>query len=234
MSSRYASSLSSSSAYFRSGSESGPSSSAPLNRRMPPHHVSGGSAVDTRSRRYTPSVASTRPNTAYSTVSSTTARRRAAPGRKARTGTASSILGLGEQHNVVCALAEARGVTPSVGVSLINVSLGEVILSQICDNQSYVKTIHKMQMASPSRILFMNTACPPVKASVLFSLVEELIPEAIVDSFDRSAWSENAGLDFIHTLAFPSDLEPIKVALQGKFYAVCCFAAVSWCISHSK
>lgn len=75
----------------------------------------------------------------------------------------------------------------------------------------------------------MTTACPPAKHTALFTLVEELIPEATVDSLDRSTWSENAGLDFIQTLAFPSDVEPIKVALQGKFYAVCSFAAVSLC-----
>lgn len=136
------------------------------------------------------------------------------------------MLGLTETQSIVCAVAEARGVTPSVGVAFINVSLGEVILSQICDNQSFVKTIHKIQMASPSRLIFMSTVCPPNEPSTLFSLAEELLPDAQIDSLDRSAWSENAGLGYIETLAFQDDIGPIKVALQGKFYATTSLSAV--------
>ncbi|KAJ6445131.1 DNA mismatch repair protein Msh4 [Purpureocillium lavendulum] len=146
-------------------------------------------------------------------------------GRKPRTGRAASILGINEQQKVVCAIAEARGIAPAVGVAFVNVTLGEVVLSQICDNQSYVKTIHKLQMASPSKIVFMSTQCPPLKNTVLFSLVQELVPDANPAAFDRNAWSEKAGFDFIQALASPNDAEPIKVALQGKFYAVCSFAA---------
>lgn len=117
-------------------------------------------------------------------------------------------------------------MSPSVGVAFVNVSIGEVIISQICDNQSYVKTIHKIQMSSPSRILFMSTACPPNKPSTLFSLAQELISEAQIDALDRSAWSETDGLDCIQNLAFKNDIEPLKVATQGKFYAISSFAAV--------
>ncbi|KAL3954271.1 hypothetical protein ACCO45_012227 [Purpureocillium lilacinum] len=149
-----------------------------------------------------------------------------------RTGTTASILGLSEQQNIVCALAEARGITPAVGVAFVNVSLGEVILSQICDNQAYVKTIHKIQLASPSRIVFMSTACPPAKNTTLFSLIQELVPDATSHAFDRAAWSENAGHEHIQNLAPHSDVGPIKVALQGKYYAVCSFAAAMKYIEH--
>ncbi|PHH91058.1 hypothetical protein CDD83_1803 [Cordyceps sp. RAO-2017] len=172
---------------------------------------------------YTPSVISTRPSTSASRSGT---RPSTASGRKSRTTTTSSILGLSDQQNVICALGESRGVTPSVGVAFVNVTLGEVLLSQICDNQSYVKTIHKIQMNLPSRILFMSTACPPNKPSTLFNLAQELVPEARCDAFDRSAWSEHEGLNYINKLASPSDVEPVKFALQGKYYSICSFAAV--------
>lgn len=124
-------------------------------------------------------------------------------------------------------MSEARGVSPAVGVAFVNVSIGEVVISQICDNQSYVKTIHKIQLSAPSRILFMSTACPPNNPSTLFSLVQNLIPEAQIDALDRSAWSETEGLEYIHNLAFKDDIEPLKVATKGKFYAISSFAAVS-------
>jgi DNA mismatch repair protein MSH4 len=113
-----------------------------------------------------------------------------------------------------------------VGVAFVDVSHGEVVLSQICDNQSYVKTIHKIQMASPSRIIFMASACPPNRPSTLYSLIERLIPDAQIDAFDRSAWSETAGLDYIQDLAFVNDIEPLKVVINGKFYATSSFSAV--------
>ncbi|PHH81844.1 hypothetical protein CDD82_7721 [Ophiocordyceps australis] len=182
-----------------------------------------------RQRQPTPSLSSTRPNLPCISSSGASARPNTASGRKSRTAT-SSILGMGEQQNIVCAVTESRGVTPSVGVAFVNVSLGEVILSQICDNQSYVRTIHKLQIASPSRIVFVSTACPPMGHSVLYALVQELVSEAHCDSFDRSAWSEHSGLDYIQTLAFPADVAPVKVALQGKYYAICSLAAVSICL----
>jgi DNA mismatch repair protein MSH4 len=128
---------------------------------------------------------------------------------------------------VICAIGEARGVSPSVGVALVNMTIGEAVLSQICDNQSYVKTVHKIQMASPSTIVFMSTACPPSKDSVLYTLIDELIPSADIEIMNRSAWSEADGLEYLETLAFDSDVDPMKVAIQGRYYCISSLAAVS-------
>ncbi|KAF5677578.1 dna mismatch repair msh4 [Fusarium heterosporum] len=174
---------------------------------------------------YTPSRTSSRPNTSRLSTVGPGSRPGTVSGRKSRNGTASSILGLSETQSIVCAVSEARGVSPAVGVAFVNVSIGEVIISQICDNQSYVKTIHKIQMSGPSRILFMSTACPPNNPSTLFSLVQDLIPEAHIDALERSAWSETEGLQYIQKLAFKDDIEPLKVATHGKFYAISSFAA---------
>ena len=149
-------------------------------------------------------------------------------GRKSRaTTTVTSILGHGDGQSIVCAVSEARGVTPSVGVAFVNVTLGEAALSQICDNQSYVRTIHKLQVMRPSRILFMPSACPPSRYSTLHSLVQNLMPEIPVEAIDRSVWSETAGLEYIQELAFKTDIEPLQVAITGKYYATSSFSAVS-------
>ncbi|KAG5951835.1 hypothetical protein E4U58_001042, partial [Claviceps cyperi] len=173
------------------------------------------------------SVASTAPRTSRSNIRGPVSRpSTSASSRKSRPGTLSTILGTNyDDQTIICALGEARGVFPLVGVALVNISLGEATLSQICDNQSYVKTIHKLQMANPSRIVFMATACPPVKDNVLFTLVNELIPDARIELLDRSAWSETDGLEYIHDLAFETDIDPIKVAVLGKYYSVSSFAA---------
>ncbi|KAI1480263.1 muts domain V-domain-containing protein [Daldinia eschscholtzii] len=152
-------------------------------------------------------------------------RRRAstASGRKSRA--TSSVWG-SESHEIVCAVTEARGVSPTIGLAFINITTNEAILSQICDSQFYVKTIHKIQIHEPSTILIVNTAFPPNPKSSLLAIIEEELSDTSVEPLDRKYWSENAGLEFIQSLAFKQDLEAIKVAIEGNFYATCSFAAV--------
>lgn len=209
--------------YFQGLSTAGMVSSSVDQNRSSETSIAGSS----RNVQYsTPSATSTRPSTSQTWASQPISRPSTATGRRSRATHVSSILGAGEAHSVVCAISEARGVTPTVGLAIVNVSLGEVTLSQICDNQSYVKTIHKIQIASPSRIVFMSSACPPNKPSTLYALVHELVPEAQVDALDRSAWSEASGFKHIQNLAFESDIGPIEVAIKGKYYATSSFAAV--------
>lgn len=175
---------------------------------------------------YSPSVSSSRPSVSLTTTSTILSRPSTPSGRRSRRGTTPSILGQSESNDIICALSESRGVTPTVGIAKVNLSLGEVTLSQICDSQSYVRTIHKLQLASPTRIVFTPSACPPNAPSTLFSLVKELIPEAEIACHERSAWSESAGIEYMEALALDGDIGPLKVATQGKYYAVCCLSAV--------
>ncbi|KAI0176015.1 muts domain V-domain-containing protein [Hypoxylon sp. FL1284] len=151
-------------------------------------------------------------------------RRRAstASGRKSRA--TSSVWG-SDSHEIICAVSEARGVSPTVGLAFVNITTNEAVLSQICDSQFYVKTCHKIQMYEPSTILIINTACAPNAKSSLLSIIEEELPDTSIEPLDRKYWSENAGLEFIQSLAFREDLEAIKVAIEGNFYATCSFAA---------
>ncbi|KAI1190974.1 muts domain V [Nemania serpens] len=143
-------------------------------------------------------------------------------GRKSRAN--SSIWG-SDSHLVVCAITEARGVSPSVGLSFVNITTNEAVLSQICDTQFYVRTIHKIQMYEPSTILMVNTALSSNPKSNLLSIIEAEFPGTVIEPLDRKYWSEYDGLEFIQSLAFRDDLEAIKVAIGGNFYATCSFAA---------
>jgi hypothetical protein len=141
--------------------------------------------------------------------------------------TATSYLGgNNDPQNIFCAVSEARGISPSVGIAFIDVSNGEVCLSQICDSQFYVKTIHKIQVREPSKILVVSTACPPSPKSTLYSLIEESVPGLPIVPLDRGYWSETSGLQYINTKAIHEDAQMLKVALQGNFYATCSLAAV--------
>lgn len=101
------------------------------------------------------------------------------------------------------------------------------MLSQISDSQTYVRTIHKLMVFNPTSILVVSSAASP--KSKLFSIIEDSLED--IDSnivlLDRRYWAETVGIEYIQQLAFAEDVEAIKTAVSGNYYAVCCFAAVS-------
>ena len=183
-----------------------------------------------------------RPSTSFSTTTSyqygytnsrsqTPYTRRSGTGRpgtarpsNGRLSRAGSSIG-GESQQIICAISEARGVTPTVGLAFVNISTGEAVLSQMCDNQFYARTLHKLQVFDPTSILIVATSGPP-NQSKMYSVVEENILGARIITCDRKYWSENAGLEYIQQLAFADDVEAIKFAIGGNYFATCCLAAV--------
>jgi DNA mismatch repair protein MSH4 len=79
--------------------------------------------------------------------------RSTASGRKSR---ATSSMWGSDGYQIICAVSEARGVSPSVGLAFVNVTTNEAVLSQICDSQFYVKTVHKIQVYAPSTVLVVR------------------------------------------------------------------------------
>ena len=148
---------------------------------------------------------------------------RPSTGRRSRAG---SIIGGGESQQIVCAISEARGISPTVGLAFVNVSTGEAVLSQICDNQFYAHTINKLHVFDPTEILIVSTSGPPQPKSKMYQVIEENILGSRLITIDRKYWSESAGLEYIQRLAFMEDVETIKVAIGGNYFATCCFAAV--------
>lgn len=144
-------------------------------------------------------------------------------GRKSR---CASSIGGNENHEIICAVSEARGVTPSVGLVFVNVSTGEANLSQICDSQFYMRTLHQITVYDPSRILLVSTTVPPNPPSTLYNMILETFLGTPIMPLDRKYWSEQSGLEYLETLAFRDDVEAIKVAIEGNFYATCALSAV--------
>ena len=145
-------------------------------------------------------------------------------GRRSRASRAPSTVGGGESQQIICAISEARGISPTVGLAFVNISTGEAVLCQICDNQFYARTINKLQVFEPTEILIVSTSGPPNPK--MYSIVEENVIGARIIMVDRKYWSESSGLEYVQQLAFVEDVEAIKVAIGGNFYATCCFAAV--------
>ncbi|KAF2098960.1 hypothetical protein NA57DRAFT_39496 [Rhizodiscina lignyota] len=147
-----------------------------------------------------------------------------------RTG-ASTIAGI-EAQRIICAVTESRGVAPTVGLAFVNLDTAESALCQISDSQTYVRTCHKISLYAPSVILITGSAANP--DSKLLSIIKENLADldADLEFLDRRYFAESTGLEYIEQLAFRDDVEAIKVAIGGNYFAVCCFAAVLKYIDH--
>lgn len=180
----------------------------------PPSRPSTSYSTNTTSYDYTGTASASlppRPSTA-----------RPSSGRRSRA--ASTVNG--ESQQIICAISEGRGISPTVGMAFINYSTGEAVLSQICDNQFYARTLNKLQVFDPTEILIVSTACPPNQKSKMFQVIEGNILGAKIISVDRKYWSEASGLEYVSQLAFMEDVEATKVAIGGNYFATCCFCAV--------
>lgn len=145
----------------------------------------------------------------------------------ARPRTGASTIARVENQHVICAVAESRGISPTVGLAFVNLDTAEAVLCQICDSQTFVRTVHKLRVYGPSEVLIVSTAASP--KSKLFSIIEENLEDigSKLTLLDRRYWAESTGYDYIQTLAFKEDIEAIQISVAGNYYAVCCIAAVS-------
>lgn len=168
------------------------------------------SDYSTRTSRYPGTTTGTnRPGTSYT-------------GR--RTARAATIATSVVSQDIICAISESRGISPTVGLAFVNLSTSEAVLCQICDSQTYARTVQKLMVFDPTEILFMKTA--KESNSKLCAIVEENLPQLRITTIDRRYWAENRGHEYVDQLALRDDLESIKISLEGSYFAACCLAAV--------
>lgn len=146
-------------------------------------------------------------------------------GSRPRPRTAATSTGYAD-NELICAISESRGISPTVGLSFVNLSTSEAVLCQLADTQTYARTCHKIKVFSPSEIIYMTTA----EESKLLSIIRENLDvedsRILMTSIDRRYWSETTGHEYVQQLAFPNDLESLRMSMAGNYFAACCFAAV--------
>lgn len=144
-------------------------------------------------------------------------------GKGTRTGTSTGATG---DQQIICALTESRGISPTVGLAFVNISTTDAVLCQIVDNQTYSKTLHKLHVFEPTEILIPITSVTPTKSKFLQVLEANYGVDIPITPIGRNYWDETAGMEYIGHLAFKEDVEAIKVSIGGNFFATCCLAAV--------
>lgn len=127
-------------------------------------------------------------------------------------------------QEVICAISESRGVSPTVGMAFVNLSTSEAVLCQVCDSNSYARTVNKLVVFEPTELLFMNT--PSARQTKMFDTIQDNIPDLIITCIDRRYWSDRASQEYVDKLAFPEELESIRSSLESHYFAACCLAAV--------
>jgi len=83
---------------------------------------------------------------------------------------ATGVSRIGGSQNITCALIESRGIAATIGLCFVNLSTGkgsqvlfqytltntdkgECALSEICDSQQYVRTLHKLHVYDPTEVM---------------------------------------------------------------------------------
>jgi DNA mismatch repair protein MSH4 len=72
----------------------------------------------------------------------------------------------------------------------------------------------------------MSTAVDSKLISIVVENLDVDNADILLTTIDRKYWSESSGHDYLQHLAFPDDLESLKMSLAGNFFATCCFSAV--------
>lgn len=129
-------------------------------------------------------------------------------------------------NEIICAISESRGISPTVGLSFVNVSTSEAVLCQFTDTQTYARTCHKLAVFAPCEILYTPSATDSKLVSIIAENLEVDKANIALTKIDRKYWSDISGLDYVQELAFPSDLESLQLPIAGNYFATCCFSAV--------
>ncbi|KAF4566489.1 MutS protein msh4 [Pleurotus pulmonarius] len=146
-----------------------------------------------------------------------------------QTGRPQTAVSVRNEGNFVIALIEGRGVAREVGLAALDKDTGKVVLVQLADCQTYVKTLHQMHLHTPSTILLPDTFIsgagphgqPAQGASLLVEYIREEFPYVQLEPIGRKFWNEAGGLEFIGQLCVDDDERTATMlAVSTKYYAL--------------
>ncbi|CAB4399972.1 unnamed protein product [Rhizophagus irregularis] len=146
------------------------------------------------------------------------------PTRRPKTS-ASACIGGRDNHSFVVAMIEGRGVATEVGMCFIDLRTSECILSQIADSQTYVKTLHKLNLYNPVEIILSVTAIEPSK-SKLCKILEDNMPMASIIPIGRKYFNDAIGLNYIKQYSLEEDSASLILGITSKFYCLAATGAI--------
>ncbi|KAA1468307.1 hypothetical protein DENSPDRAFT_771670 [Dentipellis sp. KUC8613] len=160
---------------------------------------------------------------------------------QSRPGTARPITAASSRHegSYVIAIIEGRGVAREIGMAALDKDIGRVVLIQLADCQTYVKSLHQMHLHTPALVLVPDTFISatdsttgpggkrPNTTSLLVQCIQDEFPNVPVDSVLRKYWNDDAGLQFLNQLCVQdSERAATLVAASNKYYALSAASAL--------
>lgn len=132
-----------------------------------------------------------------------------------------------EQDRVVCAISESRS-SDMIGVAVINVTMGQVDLIRIVNDDRYRRLIETLWKGStwPQTFLVLKKVIDQQSKSSLTNCLAKEFPKAEVVPLDREHWNESEGLRMVDRFAWRKSIKAIHRSLEHNFYVSCAFAAV--------
>jgi DNA mismatch repair protein MSH4 len=115
-----------------------------------------------------------------------------------------------------------------IGVAVINMTVGEVDLFRIVNDDKYRRLAETLWRAStwPQTFVVLKTAVDQHSKSTVTDCLEKEFPDADIVPMDREHWNESEGLKLIDRFAWRADIKAIRQDLDRNFYVSCAFSAV--------
>ncbi|KAF8908829.1 muts domain V-domain-containing protein [Mucidula mucida] len=186
-----------------------------------------------------PSRASTARPTSYHSRPKTGQSRPWTAQSRPTTGRPQTAASVRRDASYVVAILEGRGISREVGMAALDKDTGRVMLVQIADCQTYVKTLHQMHLHNPVLILVPDTflsaseasMLPSGKraasASLLMEFINEEFPGVPLEPIGRKYWNEANGLEFIQQLCVDDDERAgTLLSVANKYYALSATSAL--------
>ncbi|CAO3593979.1 unnamed protein product [Absidia cylindrospora] len=127
------------------------------------------------------------------------------------------------QNATIMAITEGCGVATEVGICYIHLPSSECTMAQISDLQTFSKTMLKIHLANPAKILV--TASPTTNPMTkLMQLVEKHFPRIELMSLPRRDFNDEEGLQFIKKFGIEESVTSLLRVISAKYY---CLAATS-------
>ncbi|KII94447.1 hypothetical protein PLICRDRAFT_428887 [Plicaturopsis crispa FD-325 SS-3] len=145
------------------------------------------------------------------------------------TGRPQTAVSTRHEGSYVVSVLEGRGFGREVGLAALDRDTGRVMLVQLADCQTYVKTLHQMHLHTPALILVPDTFISaneisgqrPASSSLLVQFIQEEFPAIRVEPVARKYWNDNSGLEFIDQLCVDDDERAATLlAASTKYYAL--------------
>ncbi|KAH3676021.1 hypothetical protein WICMUC_002317 [Wickerhamomyces mucosus] len=132
-------------------------------------------------------------------------------------------------EKISCTIFELGRAEAVVGMCFINFTTGEIILSDVLDSQTYVRTIHKLQIYEPSEIVVPQNLLEA--GTKLTTIVRANVSQEVkILGMEKRKFNREDGISFIDRYSFPKDIIYMKNVLHDRSNALC---ALSGAIHHA-